>query len=143
MTTSNLSMSSDDDTSNPTSESSKGDITTWLMPCVLAVAAGVLSSWWFHQQTAAELTARLDDGPKIAVMGYADLLTRLPLGTPQEDMNKVLMAAKAEAEAMRQDGYVVVDGGAVITAPEALYVNFDRIIEKAGIVYATEKSAQN
>lgn len=104
------------------------DLSTWLMPIALAMLAGVLSSWWFTSQQSKVIDAVATQPPRVVIMDFTLLMASIPIGTPHETMKAILEEAKRQAAVYRSQGYLVVDGGAVIDAPTELYADLDSII---------------
>ena len=84
---------------------------------LLGSLAGLCSLLWLNR-----LETRMSRMTPIAVLDRASVLRALPPDASRENRERVMSALNATAHSLSDAGYLVLDSGWVIAAPEEVYV---------------------
>jgi hypothetical protein len=80
---------------------------------------------WAQGATIDALRAELDARPPVAVIDYAPVATAVAEGVAPEAIEPLFRAIKERSEALRAEGFLVLNRAAIDGAPEALVVRVD------------------
>ena len=82
----------------------------------LGLAIGLLSLWRVHQ-----IANRIALTTPVLILDRSAHLHALPEGSAPETRQQLLLELKQRADRYAREGYLVIDGGWVLAAPEELY----------------------
>lgn len=98
-----------------TADDLKREVMTCLI--VLSLPIGIHALW-----KETQLAERMSSMTPIVVLDRAAALRQLPVDSSSEKRNRVMQNLQDLATQYAKEGYLVVDRGWVIAAPEDLYV---------------------
>jgi hypothetical protein len=96
--------------------------TVWFASIILSSALGSLGGFYASQQALKEPLTKLGLTTPIFILDRAAWVRSLPADAPQEAINRAMEDWRQQAEQLAKAGYLVIDSGMVVAAPEDVYV---------------------
>ena len=96
--------------------------TVWFATVILSSALGSLGGFYASQQALKEPLAKLGLTTPVFILDRAAWVRSLPPDSSQEAVNRAMEDWKNQAGQLAKAGYLVIDSGMVVAAPEDVYV---------------------
>lgn len=103
------------------------DIKSIAIAAIIGVLGGAGSSYLMIEQRQASIEDRLLKSPPVVVVDFAKMAMQYPEGATPEEVEKLMMQTNDAVVRLREAGYMVLDAGAVVAAPEDVYLPEDLI----------------
>lgn len=103
-----------------------GNPLKWVLLVALAGAMGGGAGALVAARRVADPLARLNTLTPVVVLDRAAVIRALPPTAPPEAIQQALATLKATAERLAASGYLVLDAGSIVAAPEDIRVKPDR-----------------
>jgi len=98
------------------------DIKSIAIAAVLGAATGFGGSYWLLNGQEARIQQRLNQTPPVVVVDFAKVAAAYPAGASEEEIEKLMVKTQRTILKLKEAGYLVLDAGAVVAAPEDLYL---------------------
>jgi hypothetical protein len=96
--------------------------TVWFATVILSSALGSLGGFYVSQQALKEPLAKLGLTTPVFILDRAAWVRSLPADASQETVNRAVDDWREKAGQLAKAGYLVIDSGLVVAAPEDVYV---------------------
>ena len=96
--------------------------TVWCATIILSSALGSLGGFYLTQKLLEEPLAKLGLTTPIFILDRAAWVRSLPPDSSQETINRAVEDWREKAGQLAKAGYLVIDSGLVVAAPEDVYV---------------------
>ncbi len=96
--------------------------TAWLAAVLLSSILGAIGGFYASQQALKEPLAKLGLTTPVFILDRAAWVRSLPTDASQETINKAMEDWREKAGQLAKAGYLVIDSGMVVAAPEDVYV---------------------
>lgn len=103
------------------------DIKAIAIAAVIGTVGGVGVSYLMMDSRQASLEERLLKSPPVVVVDFAKMAMQYPEGATPEEVEKLMVQTNDAVVRLREAGYLVLDAGAVVAAPEDVYLPEDLI----------------
>lgn len=98
----------------------------WFLAIVIGTALGGFAGFVATSRLLAAPLERLSLVTPVVVLDRAAALRSLPPDAPREAIEQVLSTLRAKADRLAASGYLVLDAGLVVAAPEDVVVGGGR-----------------
>ena len=94
----------------------------WLSSVILSSVLGSIGGFYATQTALGEPLAKLGLTTPVFILDRAAWIKGLPADASQETINKAMEDWREKAGQLAKAGYLVIDSGLVVAAPEDVYV---------------------
>lgn len=101
------------------------NLKTIFIAALLGAALSFGVSYYFYGRHIPAMQARLDQTPPVVIVDFARLVSSYPLDASQQELEKMMHKANSAIVKLKDAGYVVLDAGNIIGAPDDLYLPED------------------
>jgi hypothetical protein len=101
------------------------DIKSIALSAVIGCVGGAGISSMLIKSQQDNLEERLIKSPPIVVVDFAKMAMQYPEGASPEEVESLMMKTNEAVIKLREAGYLVLDAGAVVSAPEDVYLPED------------------
>jgi hypothetical protein len=103
------------------------DIKSIVIAGILGAVGGTGASYLLMEKNQAALDDRLAHIPPVVVVDFAAMAMNYPEGATPEEVDRLMMKTNEAVLKLHEAGYLVIDAGAVVAAPDDLYLPEDVI----------------
>ena len=103
------------------------DIKSITIAAIIWTIGGAGASHFMAEQRQASIDERLQKSPPVVVVDFAKMAMQYPDGATPEEVEKLMMQTNDAVVRLREAGYMVLDAGAVVAAPEDVYLPEDLV----------------
>jgi len=96
--------------------------TLWALGLVASWIIGSLAGFWLTSQSFHARLEKLDLVTPVFVLDRSVVIRNLPPDASRETVDRSMSALREKANRLAASGYLVIDSGLVIAAPEDVYV---------------------
>jgi len=96
--------------------------TLWAVVCVVSGIGGGLAGHWVTNRTLEGPLGKLDLVTPVFVLDRSAVIKGLPPDASRETIDRAMKALREKADRLAASGYLVIDAGLVVAAPEDVYV---------------------
>lgn len=100
--------------------------TVWFIAALLFAGLSALGGYYATSRPLAEPLHKLSMTTPVLVLDRAALVKSLPPEAPPEVIRKAMDEWRQKAEQLARAGYLVIESGMVVAAPEDVYVRSER-----------------
>ncbi|MFC6674131.1 hypothetical protein [Marinobacterium aestuariivivens] len=101
------------------------EIKTIALAATIGTLGGAATSHFMLESRHSSLDSRLQKSPPVVVVDFAKMAMNYPEGASTEQVEELMMQTNNAVIKLREAGYLVLDAGAVVAAPEDLYLPED------------------
>jgi hypothetical protein len=98
---------------------------------LLAVLAAILVMGWFLNKRLTALEIAQPSTPPMVVVDFVELAKHYPQGASAEEVESLMAKTNEAIIKLQQAGYLVLDGQAVMVAPDNMYLPAEVLMETA------------
>lgn len=98
------------------------EIKSILVAAVLGAIGGFGSSYYVMKTQIENIYARLEQTPPVVIVDFVKVASEYPEGASQEEVEKLMLKTNNAIVKLKEAGYLVIDGSAIVSAPNDVYL---------------------
>jgi len=89
---------------------------------ILGAMSGLGSSYFVMNKQISNINERLIQTPPIVIVDFAKMASHYPDGASQKKIDEMMVKTNNAIIKLKKAGYLVLDSGAVVSAPSDIYL---------------------
>lgn len=100
-----------------------------LFAALLGAAGGFGGSYYFMVKETSALHDRLALTPPVVVVDFTKVASSYPSGADEAEIEELMIKTNNAIFKLKEAGYLIIDGAAILGAPEDIYLPSEIILE--------------